>query len=152
MEQAVRTMQQAGGGAGLAVKPMPLREWKDVDAADATLVREPIDGLLVLYDRVTSASRWNIAHVANRRGLPTVYGARHYIVDGTGLVSYGIDWSALVIGSADYLARILGGMKPADLPVLQPSRFELIVNLRLARAYGMDIPQSLLLQATEVIE
>jgi putative tryptophan/tyrosine transport system substrate-binding protein len=151
MMQGVRAVQAAAGGAGIAVSPMPLRDWKDVDAAHKTLPREPVDGLIVMFDRITVGLGWNISLMADQMRLPAIYGSRLFIDSGAAL-TYGADWPALVTQSADYVARILDGEKPANLPVQQPTRFELVVNMPKARTLGMKIPQSVLLQATEVIE
>jgi putative ABC transport system substrate-binding protein len=149
--QSLRAVQAAAGTAGLMVQPMPLRGWKDVDNAYLALKSEPVDGLIVLFDRITAAYSVNIVSVADRLRLPVIYGARHFIDDG-GIVSYGIDWAAAVLRSAGYVARILDGEKPANLPVQQPTQFQLVVNKHMARVRGVTIPQSVLLQATEVIE
>jgi putative ABC transport system substrate-binding protein len=150
MLQGVRTVEAVARPLDLFVRQVPLRDWRDVDSVLLEWMHEPIDGLLVLFDRITSAYSVSIAALAKRLRLPAVYGDRQFIEAG-GLLSYGIDWPALVLGSADYVARLLDGAKPADLPVQQPTRFELVVNLGLARNLGMTIPQSVLLQATEVI-
>lgn len=152
MMQGVRTVQAAAAGAGIAVSPMPLRDWKDVEVANQTLLREPVDGLIVMFDRITANLGWNIVQMADQMRLPAVYGSRHFIYNAGAVVSYSSDWPAPVRQSADYVARILGGEKPANLPVQQPTRFELVVNMHKARKLGMKIPQSVLLQATEVIE
>jgi putative tryptophan/tyrosine transport system substrate-binding protein len=151
MRQGVATVERAGKALGLTVLPTPLRGGQDVDAALASWRREPVDGLLVLFDRVTARNAPNIASLAWGLRLPAIYGDRTFIVQG-GVVAYGIDWPAHVVGSADCIARVLDGAKPADLPVQQPTRFELVVHLRFARHLGMTIPQSVLLQATEVIQ
>jgi putative ABC transport system substrate-binding protein len=151
MMQGVSSLRSAAAGAGITVEPLPLRGWKDVDAAHLKWIREPVDGLIVMNDRITSGQAWEIARLADQLRLPVVFGNRVF-VDSGGVVSYGIDWPALILRSADYLARILNGAKPADLPVLQPSQFELVVNLAKARRTGQTIPRSLLLQATEVFE
>jgi putative ABC transport system substrate-binding protein len=150
MMQGVQALQAAAGGLGIAVVPIALRDWKDVDAAYLKLTGESVGGLLVMLDRVTANNVGYIVRTANRLRLPAVYGSR-YFSDFGAAVSYGIDWNALVVLGADYVARILGGAKPADLPVQQVSQFELIVNLLAARSQGLSVPQSVLLQATEVI-
>jgi len=151
MSQSASTVELVAKPLGLAVRRFPLRGGQDVDAAHQILLREPADGMLVLLDRVTYVHRWEIIAMANQLRLPTVYGSRFFTEYG-GLVSFGIDWPALVVASADYVARILDGAKPADLPVQQPTRFELVVNRRGARTLGVTLPRSVLLQATEVIE
>jgi putative ABC transport system substrate-binding protein len=128
-----------------------LRDWRDLDAAHLALMREPADGLIVFNDRITSANRWTIASFASRQGLPAVYGSRYFVLDG-GLLSFGIDGPKQFIRAAEYIARILDGAKPADLPVEQPTQFELVVNLGVAKVMGIEVPQSILLQANEVIQ
>jgi putative ABC transport system substrate-binding protein len=150
MMQGVQTLQTAASAVGIAIEPIGLRDYKDVDAAYLKLKDGPVDGLLVMSDRITGAYDYAIANLAQRLRLPGVYGSRSFI-DYGGVVSYGIDWPALVVLSADYVARMLGGAKPADLPVQQVTQFELIVNLSAARSQGLSVPQSVLLQATEVI-
>jgi putative ABC transport system substrate-binding protein len=151
MMKGVQRLQAAAGNAGLVVESIPLHHWKDVNAAHLKLRREPVDGLIVMYDRITSESAWNIAVFVEQLRLPAVYGSRFFVENGA-VVSYGIDWPALLVRSAEYVARILGGTRPADLPVLLPSHFELVVNLHKARRVGQTIPESVLLQATEVIQ
>ena len=151
MLQGFDLMKANAAGAGLTLRAFPLRDRKDVDAAELALLREPVDGLVVLSDPVTSANRENILGVASRRRLPAAYGLR-YSVDAGGLISYGVNWPAQLMRSAEYIARILDGAKPADLPVEQPTKFELVVNLKTAKALGITIPQSVLLRADEVIQ
>jgi putative ABC transport system substrate-binding protein len=147
----VDSVEAAARPLGLVIRRLPLRRWQDVEALPSALQREPVDALLVLADRMTYEHRAEIVQVAKRLRLPTVYGSRFFIEHG-GLVSFGIDWPAMMVGSADYVARVLGGARPAELPVQQSMRFELVVNRRAARALGVTLPQSVLLQATEVIE
>jgi putative ABC transport system substrate-binding protein len=95
--------------------------------------------------------RTEIAELAIRHRLPTMFTFRHYVAHG-GLMSYGVDFPALWRRSADYVARILKGAKPAELPIEQPTKFELVVNLKTAKALGVTIPNGILLAADEVIE
>jgi putative ABC transport system substrate-binding protein len=148
--QGLELMKAGFASVGFTLRAFPLRDWKDVDAAELTLMREPVDGLAVLFDHVTSANRVNIVAVASRRRLPAVYGSRYFVDDG-GLLSYGINWPAQIRRAAEYIARILHGAKPADLPVERPTEFELLVNLHTARVMGSSVPQSVLLPATEEI-
>jgi putative ABC transport system substrate-binding protein len=135
----------------MIVRRFPLRGWQDVDTARAALVREPVDGLLVLVDRVTAAHRANFIQSADQLRLPAVSGPRYFVDDG-GLMSYGIDWPIPLLGTADPLVRILDGAKPSDLPVQRPTRFYLVLNQQTSKALGLALPRSLLLQATEVVE
>ena len=150
MRQGFDAMRSQAEAAGLTLRAFPLRDGRDIDAADLALAREPADGLVVFFDRVTSTNSAAIVGLARRRRLPAAYGGRHF-VDGGGLMSYGIDWPAQLARTADYVARILDGARPADLPVERPTRFDLVINLHAARVQGISLPQSLLLQATEVI-
>jgi putative ABC transport system substrate-binding protein len=150
MLQGLGLMKANSLGVGLSLREFPLRDWQDVDAAYTTLLREPVDGLIVLLDRVTSANRVNIVAVASRHRVPAVYGSRYFVYDG-GLLSYGVNSPAQYRRGAEYIARILDGAKPAELPVQRPTEFELLVNLHRARVMGISVPQSVLLQATEVI-
>jgi putative ABC transport system substrate-binding protein len=151
MLQGMRTIDTAAKRLGLSVHRVPVRDYEDVDKAHRDLLREPADALLVLHGTVTAENASNISRMANRLQLPAVYGSREFI-EGGGLLSYGVYRPTLLADIAGYVARILDGAKPADLPVQQPTRFELVVNLGLARTLGMTIPQSVLLQATEVIQ
>jgi putative ABC transport system substrate-binding protein len=92
-----------------------------------------------------------LAELAVKHGLPTMFTFRHYVVDG-GLMSYGVDFPPLWGRIADYVARILKGAKPSELPIEQPTKFELVVNLKTAKALGVTIPNGILLAADEVIE
>jgi putative ABC transport system substrate-binding protein len=150
MLQGFETIRRYAEPAGLTLRAFPLRDSRDIDAADLALTREPADGLVVFNDRVTGYDSAAIVRLAGRRSLPAAYGGRHF-VDSGGLIWYGNNWAAQLARTADYLARILDGARPADLPVERPTRFDLVVNLRAARVQGINLPQSLLLQATEVI-
>ena len=95
--------------------------------------------------------REQLAQLAIEHRLPTMFTFKHY-VDGGGLMSYGVEFPTMWRRTADYVARILKGAKPADLPIEQPTKFELIVNLKTAKALGVTIPNGILLAADEVIE
>jgi putative ABC transport system substrate-binding protein len=150
LQLGVDALRKHPAAAGVQWRVFGMRDWRDVDAANLALMRQPADGLIVLHDQVTSAYGPGIVGLAAVRGLPAVYGSRYRVEDG-GLLSYGIDWPKHFIRTADYMARILDGAKPGDLPVEQPTQFELVVNLGMARIQGISVPQSVLLQATEVI-
>jgi putative ABC transport system substrate-binding protein len=108
-------------------------------------------GLLVISDPLTYSLRRQIADLAVKARLPAMYPGRDYAEEG-GLVSYGINRRQIYRRAAEYVDRILKGAKPGDLPIEQPTKFELIINLRAAKALGLTIPRSLLIQADEVIE
>ena len=107
--------------------------------------------LLVLSDPLFNHLAVQIAGEAIRRGLPAVSGASEYAQAGM-LLTYGPNFSAAYVRAATYVDKILKGASPADLPIEQPTRFELVVNLKLAKAIGLTIPQSVLLRADQVIE
>ena len=106
---------------------------------------------LVLSSPAFSKHRAQLAELAVKHRLPTMFTFKHY-VDGGGLMSYGVEFPSMWRRTADYVARILKGAKPADLPIEQPTKFELIVNLKTAKALGITIPNGILLAADEVIE
>jgi putative ABC transport system substrate-binding protein len=107
--------------------------------------------VLTLVDPFTTLHRQRIIDFAAERHLPAIYESREF-VDAGGLISYGIDLSAMQRRAALYVDKILKGAKPADLPVEQPTKFELVINLKTAKTLGLTIPPSLLSRADEVIE
>ncbi len=123
----------------------------DFETAVAGFAREPGGGLIVLPTAINAVHRNRIFSAAARNRLPAIYGFRFYAADG-GLMSYGMDTVELFRRGASYVDRILKGEKPADLPVQAPTKFELVINLKTAKALGLDIPPSLLARADEVIE
>jgi putative tryptophan/tyrosine transport system substrate-binding protein len=123
----------------------------EIDHAMGSLARERNGGLLVMSDVFTAANHEAIVASAARYRLPTIYPFRYFAVSG-GLLSYGSDTIDLFRRSASYVDRILKGAKPGELPVQQPTKFELVVNLKTAKALGLDLPQTLLALADEVIE
>jgi putative ABC transport system substrate-binding protein len=123
----------------------------EIEAAITALGREPGDGLVVLSGIFTLAHRAPIILAAARNNVPAVYSQSYYTRDG-GLLSYGVDAVDLYRRVATYVDRILRGEKPGDLPVQLPTKYEMAVNLRTAKALGLTVPQSILLRADEVIE
>jgi putative ABC transport system substrate-binding protein len=113
--------------------------------------RERAGALFVAGDGVTLAHRTRLAELAVQHRIPAMYGFRDHAEAG-GLMVYSANWTALLQRSALYVDKILKGAKPADLPVEQPTKFELIINLKTAKAIGLTIPPSLLLRADLVIE
>ena len=114
-------------------------------------VRGRADALLVVGDPITFSPAARVPELALRARLPAMYLARDVVVAG-GLIAYGPDFPQIYRRAADYVDRILKGAKPADMPIEQPTKFELVVNLRTARALGLTVPPSLLVRADEVIE
>jgi putative ABC transport system substrate-binding protein len=117
----------------------------------AAMVRERAVALLVLSDPLTVLHRTRLADLAAKRRLPTMYPWREF-VDAGGLMAYGPSLPDLYRRAATYVDKILKGAKPADLPVEQPTRFELVINLKTAKALGLTIPQSILIRADQVIQ
>ncbi len=115
------------------------------------LGREAGAGLIIMSDTSMVIHRELIVSLADRYRLPTVYPYRFFIIGG-GLMSYGIDMADLLRGAASYVDRILRGEKPNELPVQLPTKFELVINLKTAKALGLTIPPTLLAIADEVIE
>jgi putative ABC transport system substrate-binding protein len=124
---------------------------EELETAFATLTREGIGGLLVTADPYFDTRREQIVRFASRQRMPTIYQFREYAVAG-GLLSYGVSITDAYRNYGVYAAKILNGAKPADLPVLQPTKFELIINLKTAKALGVKISDNLLSLADEVIE
>jgi ABC-type uncharacterized transport system substrate-binding protein len=128
-----------------------VRSAAEIEPALATIARQGGNGLMGLPDPFTNAHRDLIVGLAARYRLPAIYIQRAFVTAG-GLISYGVDVTDLFRRAAPYVDRILKGAKPADLPVQQPTKFELAINLKAAKALGLDVPSSLLALADEVIE
>jgi len=129
----------------------PFSNAVDIERALGSFAREPNGGVLVLPDNSTNLHRDWICTLAARNRLPSIYPFRRFLSSG-GLIYYGADTKDLYSKLAGYVDRILKGSKPADLPVQMPTRFELVINLRSARALSLNIPPTLLANADEVIE
>jgi putative ABC transport system substrate-binding protein len=136
-----------------AIQPIatPVRQISEIETAAAMLAREPDGGMILLPDSFTTTNRKPIIEAVARHRLPAVYPFKFFAAEG-GLLSYGVDNSELYRRAAIYVDRILKGEKPADLPVQQPTKFELVINLKTAKALGLDVPPTLLARADEVIE
>jgi putative ABC transport system substrate-binding protein len=137
--------------ATLAVKTSSFSVRDPLERSLASFAQEGNGGLVVLPNPVVDENRELIARMAARYGLPTIYTFRYYVTSG-GLMSYGIDTVDHLQKAASYVDRILKGAKPTDLPVEEPTKFELVINLKTAKMLGLTIPQSLLATADEVIE
>jgi putative ABC transport system substrate-binding protein len=137
----------------LQVKTIPtlIENADGIDAAFQTLAGETDTGLLVVPDATTTANRARILALAARLRVPGIYPYRHFTDEG-GLISYGIDVGDVYRRAADYIDRVLRGATPAELPVQAPTKFELVINLKTAKALDLTVPQSLLVGADEVIE
>src|SRR5262245_30528093 len=144
-------IQGAASQFGVEVVPLGVHDAADIERAIAGFARETNNGLIVTTGALTTLHRALIAALAARHKLPAVYPARFYAAAG-GLISYGSDRIEPYRRAAGYVDRILKGEKPADLPVQAPTKYELVVNLKTAKALGLDVPPSLLARADEVIE
>jgi putative ABC transport system substrate-binding protein len=147
----LQSVKAAGERLGLALSIVSTATAEDFDAAFASMARENVGGVFVMPAPVTVSFRARLAELALKRRLPTIFGNKENVVAG-GLMSYGVDRNDLTRRAALYIDKILKGAKPADLPVEQPTRFGLVVNLKTARALGIEIPPTLLARADEVIE
>jgi putative ABC transport system substrate-binding protein len=129
----------------------PVRGASKIAAAIEAVGREPNGGLMVMPEPFFPVHRKLIVELAARYNLPTVYPFRSFTVDG-GLMSYSVDVVDLYKRAAGYVDRILKGSLTADMPVQQPTKYELVINLKTAKALGLEVPPSLLARADEVIE
>jgi putative tryptophan/tyrosine transport system substrate-binding protein len=143
--------ENAAQAMGAKLLPVEVRAPADIDAAFQALTRAHANIVIVPTDPMFLNERRRIAELAVAARLPIVCGFREHVEDG-GLMSYGIDPRENWRRAATYVDKILKGARPADLPIEQPTKFELIVNLKTARALGLTIPESFLLRADEVIE
>jgi putative ABC transport system substrate-binding protein len=136
---------------GVECTPLALRDAMDIERAITTFARGGNGGLIVLLSPRTTLHRHTIVTIATHHRLPAVYPFRYFAAEG-GLISYGPDLSDQYRRAAGYVDRILKGEKPADLPVQKPAKYRLTLNLKTARALGLDVPAAVLVRADEVIE
>ena len=148
---AVKEVNVAARSLEVQVQFLEVRGPNEFDKAFATMAKQRVGGLLVVPDSMFVFQRTRLADLAAKTGLPAVYGWREHAEAG-GLMSYGPDLSDLFRRGATYVDKILKGAKPGDLPVEQPTKFELVINLKTAKALGLTIPQSVLLRADQVIQ
>jgi putative ABC transport system substrate-binding protein len=147
----VKDAQAAARDIGLDIHVVNASTIVEIDAAFATLLRERVDALFVGPDAFFNRRRVQLALMAARHAVPAAYGVRDYTEAG-GLMSYGTSLADSRRQVGLYTGRILSGAKPSDLPVLQPTKFELVINLSAAKALGLEVPPTLLARADEVIE
>ena len=144
IERAARSVHQP-------IHVVNARTDQEIDAAFADIVEAKPDALLVISSPLFTNKRHQIVALANHYRLPTIYPLREYVVSG-GLLSYGTSISDAYRKSGVYAGRMLNGEKPNDLPVVQPTKFDLVINLKTAKALGLDVPDKLLALADEVVE
>ncbi len=147
----LRELEAAARRLRVTLQPVEVRRPGELDEAFSRMTEgEKPGGLFVMHQPLTWFHRKRIVELAAKTRLPAVYGSREYAQDG-GLIGYGANMPDLYRRAATYVDKILKGAKPADLPVEQPTKFELVVNLKTAKALGLTIPQSVLIRADEVI-
>jgi putative tryptophan/tyrosine transport system substrate-binding protein len=149
--QFFQTLEAAGPSIGIETVQTPVHNEAEIERALASFNEEANVGLVSMPDIFTSAHRGLIISLATKYRLPAVSWTRPFAAEG-GLMSYGVDVLDLFRRAASYVDRILKGAKPADLPVQQPTKFELVINLKTAKALGLTVPAELLTQADEAIE
>jgi putative tryptophan/tyrosine transport system substrate-binding protein len=144
-------IQAVAQSLGLELKPIELNAPEQIERAIATFARSPNGGLIIVVSAAALHQRELIISLAARHRLPAVYAYRIFVTDG-GLISYGADIAGQYRRAAGYVDRILKGEKPGDLPVQGPTKYDLVVNLKTAKALGLDVPPTVLARADEVIE
>jgi putative ABC transport system substrate-binding protein len=147
----LKAVQAAGPSLGMKVLPVPVRSATEYESAFSAIARERADGVLVLSTPLFIAGAKPLAELALKHRLPSLFGPRHHVEAG-GLMSYSPERTDLYRRSAFFVDRILKGANPADLPVQQPTKFDLSINLNTAKAIGVKIPEAFLLRADKVIE
>jgi putative tryptophan/tyrosine transport system substrate-binding protein len=147
----LRNIEDNAASSGMKVVDCPVHDGPEIRAAIGAFDGQPGTGLIVFPDPIIVTSRSLIFELAAKQRLPTIYPFRSDAQAG-GLLSYGINILDQLRRSAFYVDQILKGVRPSDLPVQAPTKFELVVNLKTAKALGLDVPQTLLARADEVIE
>jgi putative ABC transport system substrate-binding protein len=145
------TLQNAARSLGVETSPVNVRDAREIERSVEAFARLPNGGLVVTQSASATIYRDLIITLAARHKLPAVYGLR-YDVTGGGLISYGPDIVDQFRQAGGYIDRILKGEKPADLPVQAPTKYQLVLNLKTAKALGLDVPATLLARADEVVE
>ena len=146
-----QSIERAAKLLGVTIDPLAVREPDDFDGALSGMDRSPPDALMLVADALTNLNRQRVIDYAALHRIPAIYEGG-VVVRGGGLMSYGYDLDAVFVLAASYVARILRGAKPSELPVEQPNRYFLVINLKTARTLGLSIPASLQLRADELVE
>jgi putative tryptophan/tyrosine transport system substrate-binding protein len=149
--QAVREIELAAGAFGVKLQYLEIADPRDIEPAFQAAKKEQAGAMLVLQTPVFNPKRKQIAELALQNRLPAIYPQSEWVDDG-GLMSHGVSFVALYHRAATYVDKILKGAKPAELPVEQPTKFELIINLKAAKQIGLTIPPNVLARADKVIK
>jgi putative ABC transport system substrate-binding protein len=147
----LRETQDAARLLAIQIESIEVRSPLDFDGAFGAVIKANSNGLIVVEDPLTYVVLTRIVNFTTTNGLPAMYGMKEFASEG-GLIAYGPDYQNLLRRAATYVDKILKGAKPGDLPIEQPTKFGLVINLKTAKALGLTIPQPLLLRADEVIE
>ena len=147
----LKELNAAGPGLGLMLVAVEATESDDLPKSFSTIKKEQVGGVLVCGDRMFNTHRTQIFDLANKNRLPAIYSSKEYAETG-GLISYGANFPDLYRRAATYVDKLLKGAKPADLPVEQPTKFELVINLKTAKQIGLTIPPNVLARADKVIK
>jgi putative ABC transport system substrate-binding protein len=150
-EATLRDLPEAARAIGLQIQVLSASTSREIEAAFATLARDRVDALFVAADGFFTSRGVQFATLATRYGIPAAYSARQAVEVG-GLMSYGTDDLDMYRQVGLYTGQVLKGAKPADLPVLQSTKFEFVINLQTARVLGLEVPATLLARVDEVIE
>jgi ABC-type uncharacterized transport system substrate-binding protein len=147
----LKELQKSAPALGLALQPLEVRGPGGFEGAFVAMTRQRADALFVAAGLLTTEHRKALVDLAAKRRIPAIWGERQFVEAG-GLMAYAVDFYDQVRGAAIYVDKILKGAKPGDLPVEQPTKYELVINLKTAKALGLTIPHSLLLRADHVIQ
>jgi putative ABC transport system substrate-binding protein len=150
-ENVIRQVTAAAKAKHVEIKPLKVSANTDLEAAIASLKKNEAGALIVQSDPFIDARRDRLIDLAARFAVPAIYGFRQFVLAG-GLMSYGVSIAGVYRQAGVYVGKILKGANPAELPVQQPTRFELVINLKTAQALGLTVPHILLAQADEVVE
>jgi len=150
-ESIVKMVKEAGDGVGRSLVVVTGSSDREIESAYATVIERGAGGLIVAADAIFNERREQIVALSARHAIPAIYEWREF-VDLGGLMSYGSSVTDEFRQVGIYAGRILKGENPADLPVQQPTKFELVVNLKTAKTLGLEVPTAILLRADEVIE
>jgi putative ABC transport system substrate-binding protein len=150
-EATLRDIPEAARALGLQIRVFNASTSREIEAAFTALVHDGADALFVIADTFFVTRHVQLVTLATRNGIPASYSAREYVEVG-GLMSYGAEYLEIFRQVGRYTGQILKGVTPADLPVLQTTKFELVINLQTARALGIEVPNSMQLLADEIIE